>query len=543
MSTSRRTIVTQDLLYNDIHWKVKVPLTPEIPMDISLTGPPSGLFGYRPYWSFNGELNATNGLKLTNVAIKQIHPPSEEDIFGREEVFESIEFTDLKVFFNDGTSADFDIEAAFNNVSDFPEFEMGEDGTYGSDNLFQRGIKLTLNQNVAGVCRVQVELSVVFRAPSSDFDPGSSNIAMKIFPQIGLTWLGWQGGESKKPNSLRGAVRMVVNLQAGDPPLNRASFFTDSNTSDDDDRERASPISRLGGLLEPPHWSYLFDYTLLDVFREKEIVGVYGPISRRGLPNSELVNVKGEFYHPKFVRRRKETYTWRPGLPTKITLEKYERQGAYDNIHIHGNMGYTVAGDDAVHAPFCGQACLHLHWRWATASVDIAPSVRKQYYKGWKWYPFYPEASWNGWPPAQANTWIGSPLIPPNQHLTITLAHPDTKRRADGTVVNPNNPEILPSVRKAIWYTVDISPLAVGRKEIIFEQGCGYAFMYNNRSTCNKMKWFVYKRPADEKTCTETFHHAYDMIRYFMELTRHDPQVPEGNYRDSTGDKLPMEDL
>jgi hypothetical protein len=218
-------------MYDDVGsgWKIPSGMSAVIGHSFSFTQRPSG-HPKGPYWSFDGELNGTNGLKLTNVHIKEL--PGHHDGTASAPVFESIEFTDLKVFFADGTSEDFDIGPAFGDP--LAIFETGEDGDYGMDDLFQRGVKLTLNQNVGGVCPILVELSVVFRGPGADFEPGGNMRAMKVYPQIGLTWL---GGGSKRPISLRGAVRMIVAVESGAPSLNRASFFTDSNTARHDKRE------------------------------------------------------------------------------------------------------------------------------------------------------------------------------------------------------------------------------------------------------------------------------------------------------------------
>src|SRR5207249_4989411 len=92
-------------------------------------------------------------------------------------------------------------------------------------------------------------------------------------------------------------------------------------------------------------------------------------------------------------------------------IDKKGRQGQYDNIHIHAAMPTMAAmamAMDVVPAPFCADMCVHLHWRWGT---DATSSMAAPYaFYGW---------GKSGRGADGAHTSLGSPLIPPNQHLRV----------------------------------------------------------------------------------------------------------------------------
>jgi hypothetical protein len=77
-------------------------------------------------------------------------------------------------------------------------------------------------------------------------------------------------------------------------------------------------------------------------------------------------------------------------------VEKLERQGMFDNIHIAPAMEYQ--GAPAYMFPLCHHDCLHTHWRWGAAFTDK------------------PMMGWDSGRPYQKP---GAPMIPENQTLRI----------------------------------------------------------------------------------------------------------------------------
>jgi hypothetical protein len=127
-----------------------------------------------------------------------------------------------------------------------------------------------------------------------------------------------------------------------------------------------------------------------------------------------------------------------------------------------------------IHAPACAEACFHLHWRWGVlAPYPPADGNPGEMFRGW-----------NDRAPYMAD---GAPLIPPNQHLRVALAHPDATR-ADGYRPNTDvvgkgavvrGTKTLPKIRKALWYTVDVGKPESNRRQVILEQGAGWSFAYH----------------------------------------------------------------
>ena len=49
--------------------------------------------------------------------------------------------------------------------------------------------------------------------------------------------------------------------------------------------------------------------------------------------------------------------------------DKANRQGYCDDLHLHAEMPTPdLNGSEQVHAPFCGDPFVHIHWRWASIS-------------------------------------------------------------------------------------------------------------------------------------------------------------------------------
>ena len=147
-----------------------------------------------------------------------------------------------------------------------------------------------------------------------------------------------------------------------------------------------------------PNWSHMFDYCLTNLQTEKQVQAVYDQADA--------------------VSGRSGVYPWPPGgSGCAITVTKTPRQGAYDNLHIHGDVGadpLDTAGGAKVFAPACAEACLHVHWRWGP-NVDLL---------GLREYA--------GWSPRPSDKSVlrraRQALIPPNQGLRMRL--PATRLRS-----------------------------------------------------------------------------------------------------------------
>jgi carboxypeptidase C (cathepsin A)/V8-like Glu-specific endopeptidase/GH25 family lysozyme M1 (1,4-beta-N-acetylmuramidase)/subtilisin family serine protease len=131
-----------------------------------------------------------------------------------------------------------------------------------------------------------------------------------------------------------------------------------------------------------PRWDSIFAHYSLDTTRTNITVVSPHTGSRSNSSARQAWNPSTSKYEPK-------------------TVEKVERQGMFDNIHIAPVMNYN--GARAFMAPICQHDCLHMHWRWGASFTDKAM-------KGWF-----------GGKPYQKS---GAPMIPENQTLNISAHGP-----------------------------------------------------------------------------------------------------------------------
>ncbi len=591
---SPKTIDKQSLIYDEIVWeKSIINQSAESIRDLGLqtinwkpvdssnvvkTGMLQSL--RRPYWNFEYEVNGTSGLAVWNIQAKDTqNAGSSESI---ENVFELIDFSDFNILFDDGSSTYFNIDNSLKNENSW--FELSELGTrftiVPNDRLFQWGLKLVLIENVLkdidGVCNVKLEISIVFRGANNDFDPGKVPVAMDLWPQIAYTW--FEENATKRVKKFKGSVRLsAINTmfpghsQPGAPSGNTVSLFTDSNNSLNSVlRKKAYGLtSELAGKFGmPASWGTIFDYVLLDLDKEKEFVGTYGP------DDSNFVDQK-----------RVKNYTWLPsysypffhggimytinGIP--IELEKKFRQGQYDNLHLHARMPVLpqpFCQDEQIHAPFCGHSCIHFHWRWSSFSVNGALSganneKRDWQFRGWS-DPVELESPFGTeYIAPQANAQIDSPLIPPNQRLTIAVTSPLSQRFNEDNIIDPASPKNLDSQQKDIWYSVDIIDPSPGflvdsqtnkynNKQVILENGLGWSFRYSKPSESDAIKglgvkylmtgisWII-NPPMNHELANFFEKEVYPDMRYIDNCLQ---QVPDGSFDDGQNSGKPkMEDL
>lgn len=541
--STRRTLATQTLIYDEIRWTTTTRTSPLLPSSggpaTEVRGLPAGARAgitknlpmgldaeipgispenaRPPYWEFDYELDANSGLRFSKVVVRDARSAGSSD-----NVFEWIEFDDFGIEFTDGTTAAFDMPAAL--VASSAELLVSEQGrrTYvtPNDRLFQRGLKLTLRQDVlasTGLSMfVTLEISVVFRGAANDFDPGGVPVALDLWPQIGWTWEHEHLGQ-KVVKRMRGSVKLLANnmmhhAHDDDGPMpaheNVASYFTDSNESmnddrDDDDRLRTWISSWAG---KPFGWLMVFDYLLANMTTEKEIVGVYGPLD-------------GNKYDQTTPRRVRFRYP--VGTPYRMTVAKKDRQGDYDNVHTHAKMPNDSCGNVPIHAPFCGHSCIHLHWRWAGLAAEQAEGDRGWQFRGWdKGVRRTSRNTSVGSPWAYALN--GSPLVPPNQRLMFALCRPNAVRHNADHIIDPASPGALDVLRKLYWYCTDINEPKPLEKQVIFEHGIGWAYRYalpiesstvDGLATVINDELPIFSTPTQAEMM-EFFNTVYELFRY-----------------------------
>jgi hypothetical protein len=545
-----RHLHSQTLMFDEIHWAV----SDEVEMGFGtspsqIRGAPAGnrsgvvsedddhtpIEASRPpYWEFDYVVDSNLGLRLSDVNVRDTYAVS-----AQEEVFEFIEYTDLEVEFTDGTVVPFDISTALGSGT--TTLFVAENGTRTTvtpnDPLYQRGLKLTMTYNIltssGGTCNITLQMSAVFRGAANDFDPGGVPVALDLWPQLAYSWS--NSGATKTVKRFRGTVRYLLHNKMsplGDMTVldaNVPGYYTDSNTSFDDGRAdddtiRAWVASWNG---DPFGWRMVFDYLTANFTQEKEVVGIYGPDD-------------GNKYIQSSTRLRLLEYHYPVSSPWRVIVSKKDRQGDYDNVHVHAKMVDDGCGNVPVHSPFCGHSCVHLHWRWGPVAVTGAEGGRGWQFKGWS-------QSWRrgGAITGQAYSLNGGPLIPPNQRLMHAITTPTRTRFNHDHIINTASPGSLDPLRKLNWYCVDILDPDANRKQVIFEQGIGWAYRYatpDESAPVSGLQTAVNDSlpgAPNQMQMAQFFNHVYEVFRYFNGLITHVPnctdQVPNGRYSTSRG--------
>jgi hypothetical protein len=485
----RARMNTQRVEYDRYNWQTQsssaLPYTN--PLTVSKAG---------PTWKCTVDVNAGVGLRLS--AVKLGDRP--DDPFSpAEDVFDRIEFSGLAVVYGDGSQVALSFADAFGNAIDPPTLETAQ---FSDPPGALAGIKLTLSWDLPGSWAVDAILSVVLKDMKNDFDPGGAAWACKLYPQIALRYRRPSPKAPPRPNALprvaalKGTVHLAYNnvipttlAQQMDGAWQQkwasmcmgmlaATLATDSNSTDlpvDNDYSFApAPIvpilpvgtrnsgRKLAGVevasatsvkrggapfrvahlyaCQPvlPHWSWLFDYVYPDFAGTKQFVAVYAV---------------GEANEPRGATERRVTVTWPPSLanspnaPTMLVL-KTPRQGAYDSIHVNAAMNPDSQNRPTIAAPFCADKCIHLHWRWGVVATSAATD--KYAFLGWG----------NGRLDQGAGTWLGAPLVPPNQHVDLVCNVPPDRTSCD------------------VQYRVTAYEPGDGEYQVILEQGAGVAFNY-----------------------------------------------------------------
>lgn len=532
----------QALHFDRITWKKPGPVqvsTPGSPRPLSARG--VGVADRKPAWRFDADADATIGLRITNLKLagRDVHF---DPFFRAEDVAARITFENLKVEYTlDGTK-----QIKSLSYADAFKEEAGvhlQVNLEGSD-LIQAGVKVSFSWTIPGVVIVEAEASLVVRGPQSDIDPGGVILACKWMPQLAMRYRRLpRSGKKLTIDSLEGTIvadfnnRIPTDLQLpADAPEHIkhfrtgrlvAGFFTDSNISHRDSKYSSliqlgtlnwisgrklagvATISGTGARLAHlhahtpvlPHWSWLFDFATPTVGSSKTTAGTYhrpfgtrNDVSRDGAFNGGLPRRK------VFKWPRDEDQTSMQTRDYQMTVEKFARQGGFDNVHAAADHG-ALAGHPTdrnatiTSAPFCGDMCNHLHWRWGATGVAVASD--KHAFLGWG------ERGKNG---QGANRVLGAPLIPPNQHLAVTLVPAPT---ADHVELRYAVRAVVPGEKQ--W-------------QVFMEQGVGFAFSYEGKLTWGDFfllaRVFGLPRPSGEGQTRdyarrEFFDGIYQRIKFF----------------------------
>lgn len=485
-------------------------------------------------WSCSVAVTPGEGLKITALKLKS--RPG-DPLAACEDIAESISFTDLSYETKAGLHS-LVVADALSNAARPPRLELGTSST-GKNRL---GIKLTLAWSTTEGLLLRAEMSLVCRTIRSDFDPGGAAEACKFFPELVLSW---SREEPKAPQvrRLNGTVVIVANNRIpaavghgghghhgghGSMPVDKQSavLITDSNSSKRDaeyDIHYATlllplppvpvPVAAtwlrgrlLGNLDSPPgvgaylywkmgpnellpEWSWLFDYALPLEVTDPEV--------------EEVVVWDNYSQETRGVLTRPHTLPWPPapdpglGSIPKMEVVKLPRQGAFDNLHVNTDMGLDSLGRPIIAAPFCADLCLHLHVRWGTHAAEPAKELAN--FLGWS----------SGHHPA-ANSTLGAPLVPPNQRITLGAQR-------------------LDAMRTRIRYVAAVMWPEEARKQVVLEQGLGFAFTYNGLKmhergllsgpymlrgsvSLSTVQGFIAGNDPDVRAF---FHHIYECIRWY----------------------------
>ena len=536
-SSSGLRLGKQSLLFDQVpKWDALTTLTTSSGSFIASATPA----GSAPYWTFTSTFGNGNGLQITNLALQRL--PGDSPALSP--VADLIEFRDICVQFTDGSQANFDIAGALTSSAYPPVFTVATGGTVSpSESQVTDALKLSLYDEFGGKSPVELQLSFATRAPAADIEPSRSIMAAKFIPQLAVRW---RPGGSVGVRRIRAAIRVVLHnagnpagmvdmpgMDMGNGEATVVSFFTDTNGYLDPLHRRLETIA--GDIIPPsprffPQWAFVFDYHKPDFQTEIEIYAVNGPLITQ-------------------ARRqpRDTSVIWPPNTTYTLTTYREADQGAYDNVHVHANMGVDpwdprTPKQPMVHAPGCAEACIHWHWRWGDASL-IGSSLALEWntpFKGWD-----RPSRWSPWA-SSSHGELGTPLIPPNQDLQVAVAHPDTTR-ADpwGPVIT--SPRAVDPARKAIWWTADVSNPARDEWQVIGEVGLSFAFDYVWTSFWQKATISYFRSLTgpllggqDNRTDAEVLHQMYSAIRWYLDKDDKatSEQIPQGTTIAANGSAL-----
>lgn len=430
------------------------------------------------FWKFTLDVSLAHGLRLLNVKHVDGAGTGSMNMAMENKIAREIRFRDLRVVLDDDTSHDLNIADAFSagNV----EVRYGTLGRQKHDSLWQFGFRLSAEFEVANKVRVTVVQAIALRGANADFDPTVAVVAMKAYPQLSFEWQAIDNTSSVK--SFHGTIwqdlEPISSMSHGgghDAPPSAEVFSSWFSEIDFKTNAHWYPFRLKHNSPLPPSTFFagLFSHWYPQPENEeKEIIG-----ARR---------VEGNIWAGAATSGRSGTFDWqaaetfRPAVSVNVTRAR--REGQYDNLHTHGWMGWTQVPRGSqtvprVMAPACGEACIHIHWRWFEEAY-----LQNGLQVGWGSAEKY--AGWGDNPlTAQAASVGGNPMIPPNQRLRVAVTNSNTNRASDSSVLGgatihhgATTANALDLDHRALWYDVDVEGwIAEGAPQVLMEHGWGFA--------------------------------------------------------------------
>lgn len=584
------------------------------PLDQKVFGHPTN--GLDHFWSFEVAVDPAKGLVFSDLRdLRPFHNINRE-------IADRLEFRDFQVKIQrpNGTvtqKTKFDLT---NPVS--LETFYGESGTLNCDRLWHHGFLLRAVVDVDNLVRVTVEQSVCFRAGSNDFDPTKAVVALKVFPELCFSYEPLVDGASVE--SFHGTVWQHIRPKAPQMAHGAHTDQMGSATAAQQDSIFSTWFAEADLMASPPDvlsGKSIMQRTRLGLLKSSELaapwaagapitfyVGLFHYWTRQesarpthdadgnrfdeiDIPDEqdtemEIVGVRLPHQHRA---SDKHIFEWPAGY--NVYLSRVKREGEYDNTHTHGWMGMADNPNGETPAviaprrmaPVCGEACIHIHWRWlefawlgnrmVTWDIKLNNSAA-EYYHGWGDDPLS----------ATSHQDMGAPLVPPNQRVRIAITDPLTKRVGIDPEDSENEPDdsndvelstILPGTNdthgvrigklvdlesRALWYDVDIvDHIAPGTKHVICEHGWGYAADHAEKDLDNNVPWepetirqlrvtakeFGYNNQVDhnnQPTKTASSHvndHFHEVMMFVYDCWQYrtdgEEQIPPGDHPDQAG--------
>ena len=350
----RVEIDTQRRLFDAIAWQDRAEL-PMVSTSLVSTAKTTG-----PLWScavdFSGGSFRFTDVNLSNVDYWSAPVPPHV-----AHVLQSVAFEGLELKFTDGTTRPLALTDALASATMPPKFAVSLQGD--ARGRYQLGACLTLSWLVTHSprhsCVAEAKLSLVLANMDNDLDPAGIMVGCRLYPQIAMRVHSLTPG-TRAVKSLHGTVTLAANNADPGPfsqPLNgilngrlTASLFCESNRAATDARKRpglrTAMVPGMESLLPVPHWSRVYDYVNVDA---------------SGMVKVTAANARSD--GALGTAAREKTKTWPAGQATAETVHKLPRQGAYDSLCIHPDLGTDANGQPIIAAPICADFALHMHWR------------------------------------------------------------------------------------------------------------------------------------------------------------------------------------
>jgi hypothetical protein len=183
----------------------------------------------------------------------------------------------------------------------------------------------------------------------------------------------------------------------------------------------------------PPAWSWRYDYLRSLLAAATTVAGAFRDNEPKGAANTPA--------------GRDLNLTWPAGTAFQIGVHKFPRQGDYDALYIHP---VDAAAAPVLQIPMSGDLGLVLNMRQGASESAVATNL-----------PLL------GWGPGRldsgAHTSVGAPLVPPNQHVDVTIETP-----AQGVV--------------RVTYGAIAQEFRANDFQVFLEQGLGLGYRYDVRN-------------------------------------------------------------